>query len=196
MFEGEHAVTAQVISYGAVAMAKAEGDELELVVREHSRLVYRVVYSVLRNHHDAEDATQETFLRVLRYGAKLQEVRDQRTWLARIAWRVAINRRKRPESGTDSEHEAIVNLPSPSAAADEIVLAEQVGQLLEKLIAGLPGKLRDPLTLSTLEEMTPADVAQIMEISEAAVRARVFRARQILRQRMAAHMGENHATRR
>ncbi len=48
-----------------------EDDQLELAVREHARLVYRVAYSVLRDHHDAEDATQETFLRVLRYRRKL-----------------------------------------------------------------------------------------------------------------------------
>lgn len=65
---------------------------LEALVREHSRLVYRIAYSVLRRHHDAEDAAQETFMRVLRYRSKLADVRDAKTWLARIAWRVAVDR--------------------------------------------------------------------------------------------------------
>ncbi len=55
---------------------------------------------------------------------------------------------------------------------------------LEKLMAGLPGKLRDPLTLSTVEEMSPADIAEVLGINEAAVRSRLFRARRILREKL------------
>src|ERR1035438_8552960 len=64
---------------------RGRDEVLETLVREHSRLVYRIAYAVLRRHHDAEDATQETFMRVLRYSSKLAAVDDQKTWLARIA---------------------------------------------------------------------------------------------------------------
>jgi hypothetical protein len=64
-----------------------EKDLLENLVQQHARLVYRIAYAVLRRHHDAEDATQETFVRVLRYSRKLAGVEDHKTWLARIAWR-------------------------------------------------------------------------------------------------------------
>jgi RNA polymerase sigma-70 factor (ECF subfamily) len=56
---------------------------------------------------------------------------------------------------------------------------------LEKLISSLPEKLRQPLILSALEEMSPREVAAILDINEAAVRSRVFRARQILREKLA-----------
>jgi len=67
---------------------------MEEAVREHSRAVYRITFSVLRNHHDAEDATQETFVRLLRYGKenRLASVGHLRAWLARVAWRVALDR--------------------------------------------------------------------------------------------------------
>jgi RNA polymerase sigma-70 factor, ECF subfamily len=68
-------------------MAGTDEDILENAVREHARMVYRIAYSVLRNHHDAEDATQETFVRVLRYKRKLEGIEDPKTWLAKIAWR-------------------------------------------------------------------------------------------------------------
>jgi RNA polymerase sigma-70 factor (ECF subfamily) len=60
----------------------------------------------------------------------------------------------------------------------------QVGDLLERLIAALPEKLREPLILSTLEEMSPREVAATLGINDAAVRSRVFRARQILREKL------------
>ena len=97
MSEDRHVVAGEAILSGAAPIERTDNelsqDEmLEALVREHSRLVYRIAYAVLRSHHDAEDATQETFMRVLRYSSKLAAVENQKTWLARIAWRVAVDR--------------------------------------------------------------------------------------------------------
>ena len=121
---------------------------LEDMVRQHARLVYRIVYGVLRNHHEAEDATQETFVRVLRYGKELGKVEDHKSWLARIAWRVAVDRsqqnsRKR-EIPLESFDQPFEELASSEMGADEAILGMQVGTQLEKLIAVLPEKLRAP----------------------------------------------------
>jgi RNA polymerase sigma-70 factor, ECF subfamily len=177
----------------AMARTRSGEDELELAVREHARLVYRVAYSVLRNHHDAEDATQDAFVRVVRYRRRLAGVRDPRTWLARIAWRVAIERRRRvAEVSLDDPDQVVRQIRSFAAGADEIVLREEMSAFLEKLMAGLPSKLRDPLTLSTVAEMSPADVAEVLGINEAAVRSRLFRARRILREKLAVLLEGKH----
>jgi RNA polymerase sigma-70 factor (ECF subfamily) len=195
MFEGPRALTGQAIVSEAMALARAEEDPLEAVVRDHARLVYRVTYSVLRNHHDAEDATQETFVRVVRYRRKLAEVRDPRTWLARIAWRVAIGRRnRRPEVSLEENDQAMAQLRSSIVAGEEAVLSTEMSGFLGRLIEGLPAKLRHPLLLSTVEEMSPSDIAQVLEVSEAAVRSRLFRARQILREKLTALLEGNHGT--
>jgi len=94
-FEDLRVVAGQGIVDDAMVLAQTEEDQLELAVRQHARLVYRIAHSVLRNHHDAEDATQETFVRVLRAQRKLSTVDDPRKWIARIAWRVAVERRKK-----------------------------------------------------------------------------------------------------
>jgi RNA polymerase sigma-70 factor, ECF subfamily len=158
------------------------------MVREHSRLVYRIAYAVLRRHHDAEDATQETFVRVLRYSSKLAEVSDARTWLSRIAWRVAVDRSKlrgwTREVPLDAPEKPVLELASSEASADESVQEAQLSAALEKLIQALPRKLREPLILSTIEEMSPREVAATLNVNEAAVRSRVFRARQILREKL------------
>jgi RNA polymerase sigma-70 factor (ECF subfamily) len=193
MFERSRALTGQVIVNDAMALARANEDQLELAVREHSRLVYRVAYSVLRNHHDAEDATQETFIRVLRYRKKLEGVRDPRTWLARIAWRVAVDRRRNvAEISLQEADRVVAQIRSCSDGAEEIVLGDEMSEFLQKLIASLPRRLRDPLTLSTLEEMSPLDIAEVLGIREAAVRSRLFRARQILRGKLTALLEGKH----
>ena len=167
---------------------------LEALVREHSRLVYRIAYSVLRRHHDAEDAAQETFMRVLRYRSKLADVRDAKTWLARIAWRVAVDRSRQrgrvDEVALENPERPAPEIASGEDSAEETVQGTQISAVLEKLIAALPAKLREPLILSTVEEMSPREVAETLEINEAAVRSRVFRARQILKEKLAQRMSE------
>jgi RNA polymerase sigma-70 factor (ECF subfamily) len=169
-----------------------QDEALEGLVRQHSRLVYRIAYAALRSHHDAEDATQETFLRVIRYSHKLAAVQNPKTWLARIAWRVAIDRSqqrgRRREIPVDDPEKPATEIPAVDAAADEAMQSSQVGALLERLIAALPERLREPLILSAVEEMSPREVAATLGINEAAVRSRVFRARQILKDKLALRM--------
>lgn len=168
---------------------------LETAVCKHSRLIYRVAYSILRNHHDAEDATQETFVRALRHVRNLREIEDLRAWLARIAWRVAIDRRpKGLQVPLDDAEQTRGELQSSEIPADAVVLGTQLNALLEPMITSLPAKLRDPLVLSTMEELSPRDVALVLGINEAAVRSRVFRARQILRQKLPVRLGDRHGT--
>jgi RNA polymerase sigma-70 factor (ECF subfamily) len=213
MGEGRRLVAGEAILSEAASVAPSREDDrerthqralealenpLESLVRQHARLVYRIAYAVLRHHHDAEDATQETFLRVLRYSRKLAGVEDHKTWLARIAWRVALDRnrqlgRKREMPLSDPE-QPLPEVASSDAAADEALQGAQVSDVLELMIASLPEKLRQPLILSTIEEMSPREVAATLGINEAAVRSRVFRARQILREKLAGR-GDRNTTR-
>lgn len=193
MSEGRQVVAGEVI-LSAIATTehshdRAHDEVLEALVRQHSRLVYRIAYGVLRRHHDAEDAAQETFLRVLRYRAKLPAVEDAKTWLARIAWRVAIDRTRqhgrRLEVPLDDPEKPFAEVASSDALADDTLYGTQVSGVLDRFIAALPEKLRQPLILATIEEISPSDVAATLGINEAAVRSRVFRARQILREKLA-----------
>lgn len=189
MIEDRRVLAGEAILSGAAEAACSRDDAIERLVREHSRLVYRIAFSVLRQHHEAEDATQETFLRVLRYSSKLAAVGDPKTWLARIAWRVAVDRAKRRgpryEIPLEDPGRGIDEVASTETPADEALQGSQFTAVLEKLIAALPEKLRQPLILSTIEEMTPREVAATLEINEAAVRSRVFRARQTLKDKLA-----------
>lgn len=168
-------------------IASADTVELERIVREHARFVYRVAYSVLRNHHDAEDATQETFVRVLKHADELAEVREVKLWLARIAWRIAVDRRRRPpEQSLDEAAEAGIELAQSGPGAEQAVITDNLMAVMERMIAALPRDLRDVVTLSTVEEMSGAAIAQVLRIPEASVRTRLFRARQMLKEKLLA----------
>jgi len=187
------ALSGQVSLSEPISITDASEDELESVVCEHARFVYRVAFSVLRNHHDAEDAAQETFLRFLRSRKKWPDIRDRRAWLARTAWRVAIDRRRNtPEVSLDQAAEAVLNLRDQGVAADEIAANAQMMALLGRLITTLPQDLRDALTLSTVEEMTSVEIAKVLGIPEGSVRTRLLRGREILRQKLAGLLERKH----
>src|SRR5579863_5253844 len=146
MIEGKRVVAGEAILNGVSTAEREQADlraeSLEALVREHSRLVYRIAYAVLRRHHDAEDATQETFMRVLRYSSKLATVDDPKTWLARIAWRVAVDRiqhhsRKR-EIPLEDPEKPLPEVASSETPADDTMHGAQVSAALERLIAALP----------------------------------------------------------
>jgi RNA polymerase sigma-70 factor (ECF subfamily) len=189
MIEGRRVLAREAILRGAATAERSRDEVLEALVRQYSRLVYRIAYAVLRRHHEAEDATQETFLRVVRYSSKLAAVENPKTWLARIAWRVAVEFGRRnackQEIPLEDPGKPMQEAISLDASADQTIQGAQVGAVLEKLITALPEKLRAPLILSAIEEMSPREIAATLEINEAAVRSRVFRARQILKEKLA-----------
>jgi RNA polymerase sigma-70 factor, ECF subfamily len=193
MSEDRRVLAGEAILSGVATSEPGVDGVLTALVQEHSRLVYRIAYAVLRRHHDAEDATQETFMRVLRYSSKLAAVEDPKTWLARIAWRVAVDRSghrgRQREIPLENPEKPLAEIASPETPADDTMHGAQITAALERLIAALPEKLREPLVLSTIEEISPQEVAAMLGINEAAVRSRVFRARQILREKLAAGAG-------
>ena len=80
-------------------MAADAGAAIAALVDEYAGTLYRVAYSVLRNAADAEDAVQETYLRVLRHRDGLDEIRDPRVWLVRIVWNVVLDRKRARRRG-------------------------------------------------------------------------------------------------
>jgi RNA polymerase sigma-70 factor (ECF subfamily) len=183
------------VTFGqAIGMAVTAEDELERAVRDHARVVFQIAYSVLRNHADAEDATQEVFLRAVKHRGKLHEIEDPKAWLARIAWRVAIDRKRAriPAAAAfaDDEQTDLVldRLCAPGAPADAVAATRQMLSVTEQLVASLPDDLRQVAVLSTVDELTTREVSTVLGVPEATVRTRLFRARQLLREKLTARL--------
>ena len=161
------------------------GSEIDLaaLVETYSALLFRVSHSVLRNQAEAEDVVQDAFVRVIEHRLSLPAVRDMRVWLVRIAWNLALDRRRRirPEQMDELFAESLVgnNLPA-DVALNEAQRMKAVFREIERL----PRAERQVLLLSALEELETVEMAQIMGKSESAVRALLFRARTRLRDRL------------
>ncbi len=171
-------------------MTRDEEAEFTALLERQSRFVFRVAYAVLLNTHDAEDAVQETFLKLYRNGG-WRDMREERAFLARVAWRVAVDRRPRTpnaisldvDPGSEARHgnEPVSALPCPEQA----VVAANQRALVHAMIDALPEELRVPLALSAFQELNSRAIAGILDIPEGTVRTRLQRARLVLRDKLA-----------
>jgi RNA polymerase sigma-70 factor (ECF subfamily) len=157
---------------------------LESLVRQYSRFIFKVAYGVVRDSYEAEDVVQEVFLRVHKKGTK--GVEDVRAWLATMAFRIAIDRIRQPRADELGDLEPPCDCPDAEQVA---MYREQVKQV-QRLIAALPDDLRYPLVLSAIEELSSPQIAVMLGVSEAAVRGRIFRARQLLQEKFAVTVGK------
>jgi RNA polymerase sigma-70 factor (ECF subfamily) len=171
----------------SLALSSMEGsrDEVDLaeLVGTYSPLLFRVAHSVLRSRAEAEDAVQDVFVRVMEHRRSLAAVRDMRVWLVRIAWNLALDRRRRirPEQFDEGFAEGLVarDLPVDEALSE----ARRMKTVLREM-ERLPKGERHVLLLSVIEELGTAEMAEVLGRSESAVRALLFRARTRLRERL------------
>src|ERR1700674_1481217 len=155
--------------------------EFEVRLVESSTLAFRVAYSVLRHREDSEDVAQEAFAKAYRNFRQLRDRDRFRAWLARMTWRLAIDRcraahrRQKVESAAGDGGEP--------TTADTVETRERE-ELLWKAIDTLPAKLRLVLVLASIEGHGVKDVASLLGIPKGTVKSRLFVARQRLKEQL------------
>lgn len=162
--------------------ASAEVD-LASLVQTYAPLLFRVAHSVVRSPAEAEDVVQDVFVRVLEHRRTLPEIREMRVWLVRIAWNLSLDRRRkiRPDQ---MDEEFASALAGKSLPADEALFASQQMKAVLREMERLPQQEKQVLLLAAIEELGTAEIAAVMQKTESAVRALLFRARSRLRERL------------
>jgi RNA polymerase sigma-70 factor (ECF subfamily) len=168
------------------ASSQLDAAALAALVDTHAGTLYRVAYSVVRHAEDAEDVVQETYIRVLRHAGKLQEIRDARVWLIRIAWNLSLDRKRRRKTFTLEDDSTLFmqQLPSRDLPADKAFAATQGHARLLRMMDSLPAKERQVLLLSAMQELSTVEIAEVLKTTESTVRSRLFRARQRMREKI------------
>jgi RNA polymerase sigma-70 factor, ECF subfamily len=164
------------------------------LVRRHQRRVYAAALHILQSHADADDATQETFVRAYK-GLKTFDGRsDFFTWLYRITVNTALNSLRGGKRGAalaqkgGSEAAHVGGRPEAlgQGAGDPSQKLEQSAEVQRvfEAIAELSPSLRVTIVLATIEELPHKQIAEILEIPEGTVAWRVNEARRLLRLRL------------
>jgi RNA polymerase sigma-70 factor (ECF subfamily) len=166
--------------------AERRDEQFEEMVGRQSRFMFQVAFGLLRNRQDAEDAVQEAFLKLYRGDAWLR-MDNEKGFLARTVWRAALDHLPEAAERTlDVSEMELAASGGSGVSPEQSAVDRDERAVLRRLIDGLPEELRQPLMLSSVEEMTSREVAEAMEIPEGTVRTRVMRARAELKRRFSA----------
>jgi RNA polymerase sigma-70 factor, ECF subfamily len=160
--------------------------EFSALVERQSRFVFKVAYAVLLNSHDAEDAVQETFLKLYR-NSGWKQAENERAYLARVAWRVAVDHKRHALSAPSAASPDQLDLDAMASSyprPDESLSEANQRAMVHVLVDSLPEELRVTLVLSAFEELNSRKIGEVLGIPEGTVRTRLQRARQILRQKL------------
>jgi len=153
-------------------------------VARNQRRVFQIAYGVLGNQADAEEVAQDAFLQAYRRFPSLREAESFRAWVNRIAFRLALNRRRgqRRQLARETKWQATERIETIDGAthAETSLLVDR----LRNEIEGLPKKLRLVLQLSIVEDMDAADVGAVLGIPAGTVRSRLHTARKLLLEAM------------
>ncbi len=175
-----------------VNLATAGNDTaFALIMRRHNRLLFRTVRSILRNDDDTQDALQEAYLRAWRALPSFRSDAKLSTWLVRIAVNEALGRLRYPGAqvvplnapvNTDGENLEPTMPANPDEEPESNAMRSQIRQQIEARIDTLPDQYRTVFMLRGVEELSVEEVSTALDIPEATVRSRFFRARGILRE--------------
>ncbi len=172
----------------AVAAVASPGTEhsWDEIVREHADRVYRHAYRLAGNKSDAEDLTQETFVRVFRSLDRYTPGTFE-GWLHRITTNLFLDMvRRRARIRFDAlPDDASDRLPSTSAGPEQSYSDNRLDPEIREALAALPPDFRDAVVLADLEELSYEEIAGVLGIKVGTVRSRIHRGRVLLRDALA-----------
>lgn len=180
----------------AARILRGDRTAFEPLMRRHNQLLYRLARSILKDDADAEDAVQEAWISAFTHFDKFRGDAALSTWLARIAVNESYGRLRRRKRNAEVVTLDSVRADTPSTevtdmaddrteAPDAAALRTELRAMLESRIDALPEQFRTVFVLRDVQELSVEETAACLDIPEATVRSRAFRARALLREALA-----------
>jgi len=170
--------------------------EFDTLVNRCHRQAYNIAYRLTGNHADAEDLTQESFLRAYRFFDRYNREMPFENWLYRIMSRVFIDElRKRPKyktqsldqplyTGDNGDADVMLEIPDLESNPEQMTLCDTLDEYLQRALNALPEEFRVAVILADIEGLSYEEIAETMNCSLGTVRSRLHRGRKLLRQRL------------
>jgi RNA polymerase sigma-70 factor (ECF subfamily) len=196
----ERAVTERWTDQEVVDRVRAGDTALyEILMRRYNQRLYRVTCAILRDSAEAEDVIQDAYVRAYQHLGQFAGHAPFAVWLTRIAVNEALHRlhlRRRSTQfedfeydGEDAMSDAESSVPESSPDPEQRASITELGRLLEEAVLDLPEQYRAVVVLRDVEELTTAETAAALELTEENVKVRLHRARAMMRDRLFARVG-------
>ena len=151
--------------------------ELEQIFRDYYQLIYRVAFSQVKNHADAEDITQEVFLKIIRHDMRYQSMEHERAWIVRVTINLCRDLLKSKWHKTSVSMEEVSEAQRGSCENFTEIQDDMMWAVLQ-----LPEKYRNCLYLFYYEDYSIKEIAQSLEMPENTVKTNLKRGRQALKE--------------
>ncbi|HEY1039694.1 MAG TPA: RNA polymerase sigma factor [Bacteroidia bacterium] len=163
---------------------KGEKDKYELLIRKYNQRLYRIAKAILWSEDRIEDAMQDAYIKAYGKLAAFEQRSSFSTWITRILINECLMKKRENKDivtlSTDEELRRL-NLKAEAPNPEKKVLNKELKNLLENAISGLPEKYRLVFVLREIENMGVTETGESLEISEGNVKARLSRAKEMLR---------------
>lgn len=167
--------------------------EFDGLVERYHKQAYNIAYRMAGNHADAEDLTQEAFIRAFRFFGQYRRELPFDSWLYKIMSNVFIDRlRRRPKAKIRSldqpiqtaEGEATFDVADPSEGPEDIVLSMEMDGRIQVALENLPEAFRITVIYADIEGLSYEEIAEVTNTNIGTVRSRLHRGRRLLRDKL------------
>ena len=162
---------------------QGDRDAFGEIVHRHQKAVFNASYHVLGNVHDAEDATQEAFIRAYQFFDKFDVNRPLAPWLIRIAINVCMNRVKGQKSASGLNEES-TPLPDLSPSPELQTIIRDRDEIVRYELNRLPVRYRIVIELRHFQELSYEEIAKELKRPLSDIKSDLFRARKLLAERL------------
>jgi len=168
----------------------------EVIMGRYNQRLYRVARAILRDDAEAEDVMQDAYVRAFEHLHQFAGRAPFSTWLTRIAvhealGRLRLRRRSLPLDDTERDGELDMNIVETSPDPEQSASRAELGHLLEEAVLGLPERYRAVVMLRDVEDLSTAETAAALDLTEHNVKVRLHRGRAMARGWLFARVGTN-----
>lgn len=158
----------------------------EVVMRRYNQRLYRIARAILRNDVEAEDVMQDAYVRAYEHLGQYAGRAPFSTWLTRIAVHESIARlhrskRSQPLDEIEYDGDPSMELTSKSPDPEQAASGSQMRELLEEAVLDLPESYRTVIMLRDIEELSTAETAEALDLTEQNVKVRLHRGHGMIR---------------
>jgi RNA polymerase sigma-70 factor (ECF subfamily) len=173
-------------NYFIEQVKKGNTHAFKFIVANHQKLVVHIVGRIVLEHDEIEDVCQEVFIKVYQKIAEYKGESRFSTWIASIAYHQSLNylRKKRRLNETSFDDEASILNITTTFTPEQIFENREMKRYVKSLVESLPLAYRTVITLFYLEEFSYTEIVQITGIAEGTIKSHLFRARNLLKEKM------------
>lgn len=174
--------------------------EFDRLVERYHKQAYNIAYRMTGNHADAEDLTQEAFVRAFRFFGNYRRDWPFDNWLYKIMSNLFVDDlRRRPKAHVQSldqpldlsgSGEVYLEIPDSGSNPERLVMSHELDERIQRALNGLPNDFRMTVILADIEGLSYEEISAAMKCSLGTVRSRLHRGRKLLRTKIAAFEGD------